>query len=144
MVQTSVSALKRNFGISQPRHSLSTPRLDSRRATTPSHNSNTQQTLHLARTANRCRRNRFSADGNMKLKWISFVGRQPCRAQSCQTHEQNGSSLGSSTGPYITGATPLLLTEDLATATMQTPRDDDDDIASLAGLSFESLQPSSL
>ena len=84
----------------------------------------TQQTLHLAGMANRCRRNRFSASGNTKSKLLSCNGGQPWHAQFCRVlqREQSGSSLASLTEPCTTGDTSLLLTADPATTTSLTLR----------------------
>ena len=105
----------------------------------------------LVGVASRCRRNRFSADGNMNF-WLLFsAGEQPWHEQFCQIlrHGQSGSSPASWIWPCTTGVTSSLLTVDLGTRTPQTQRltaipDDDDDIASLSSPPSASLQPSSL
>ena len=64
-----------------------------------------QLTSRPAATTNRCPRNHFSTDGNMKFRWLSSaVGRQ-CRGQSSLTHqhEQNGFSSASLTELSVIG-----------------------------------------
>ena len=98
------------------------------------------------------RRNHFSADGNTRSKSLFHGREQPWHKQFCQIHRhgQNGSSLVSLKKPCVTGDMSLLLDggpghHDHADSETDTAiPDDDDDIASVASCSIESLQPSSL
>ena len=112
----------------------------------------TQQTLPPVRTVSRCRRNHFSADGNTRSKSLFYGGEQPWHEQFCQIHRlgQNGSSLVSfdralhhwRTCPSLFPLDGGTGDHDHADSEIDTAiPDDDDDIASLASCSFESLQP---
>ena len=100
----------------------------------------------------RCRRNHFSAGGNMRAKSLFHGGEQSWQEQFCQIHRhgQTGFSLVSLTETlhHWGHVRPLdggPCDHDHADSETDTAiPNDDDDIASLASCSFESVQPSSL
>ena len=134
-------------------HSPSLSRLDRGRATTPAVTRTLRDAADVeseSDTASRCRRK------SLQRRWTHVIQIALLRRRAAMTnpvlpllHGMSGSSPVSSMGPCTTGVTSTLLTVDLATKTMQTPRldtaipDDDDDIAFLGSQSFEPLQRSS-